>query len=423
MLTSLPSRSRGEGASVLIAAQSGRALAAAARRAGYRPLVADLFGDSDTRMLAAGYRQVRGRFGVGVAGLAVLDALEDLVREERALGEANPPFGVVLGSGFEASPALIQAIDERFGLIGTGADTVARLKDPAGFARLLADLGIGHPQIRLEPVASPAGWLSKRRGGSGGGHIRRARANRLSPGNYLQRAVEGEPVSIAFLADGRRACMVARTRQWVSPGRGASWRYGGAVEAGGPPAIDRDIEMAIGRIVAATGLRGLASADLLVAPDRWWLLEINPRPGATLDCLDRRPTPLFERHCRASLGDLGQAEAPPNKAAGSMIVYAASPIAKVPAIAWPAFVMDRPQAGSTIKTGAPICTVAADGFESAEVRRLLAMRGDEITRLLQERFPEKPTGFSIKKARQNNKLGKKCDSTKSHFALKERVPA
>ncbi|MFC6049036.1 tetrahydromethanopterin C1 transfer protein, partial [Methylobacterium hispanicum] len=33
---------------ILIAAQSGRALAEAARRAGLRPLVADLFGDADT---------------------------------------------------------------------------------------------------------------------------------------------------------------------------------------------------------------------------------------------------------------------------------------------------------------------------------------------------------------------------------------
>ncbi|MFC2252585.1 ATP-grasp domain-containing protein [Labrys portucalensis] len=379
MRTSLPSRSQGEGASVLIAAQSGRGLAAAARRAGYRPLVVDLFGDSDTRALAAGYRQVKGRFGVGVAGLAVLDALDQL-----ALASAGPPLGVVLGSGFEASPALIQAIDERFGLIGASADTVASLKNPIGFARLLAELGIGHPQVRLEPVASSSGWLSKRRGGSGGSHIRKARPNGVVRGSYLQRAVEGEPVSVAFLADGHRAQMIARTRQWVSPGRGAAWRYGGAIEPGGPLAIDPEIEMAIGRIVAATRLRGLASADLMVTPDRWWLLEINPRPGATLDCLDRRKTPLFERHCRASRGELGAFEAPPEAAAGTMIVYADRPIARVPDIAWPAFVADRPERASAIKAGAPICTVAATGGEAVEVRRLLDQRGADIIRLVQE---------------------------------------
>ncbi|PRH85730.1 tetrahydromethanopterin C1 transfer protein [Labrys okinawensis] len=383
MRTSLPSRSQGEGACVLIAAQSGRALAAAARRAGYRPLVVDLFGDSDTRALAADYRQVKGRFGTGVAGIAILDALDQL-----ALASADLPFGVVLGSGFEASPALIQAIDERFGLIGANADTVACLKDPAGFARMLAELGIAHPQIRLGPVASSSGWLAKRRGGSGGGHIRKARPDRLMPGSYLQRVVEGEPVSVAFLADGRRAQMVARTHQWVSPGRSAAWRYGGAIEPGGPLAIDPEIEVAIGRIVAATRLRGLASADLMVAPDRWWLLEVNPRPGATLDCLDRRETPLFERHCRASRGELGEVEAAPREAAGTMIVYAPCRIAKVPEIAWPAYVADRPERGGAIEAGAPVCTVAATGTDIREVRRLLHRRGADITRLVQqERVP------------------------------------
>lgn len=381
MPTSLPSRSPGEGAPVLIAAQSGRALAAAARRAGYRPLVVDLFGDSDTRTLAAGYRQVPGRFGVGVAGAAILDALD-------ALAAGETPLGVVLGSGFEASPALIAAIDERFGVIGARAETVARLKDPSALASLAAEFGIAHPPIRLEPTASPQGWLAKRRGGSGGGHIQRARANRLARGSYLQREVEGEPVSIAFLADGARAQMLACTRQWTSPGRWARWRYGGAIEPSGPAAIRPEIEVAIGRLVAATDLRGLASADFLVAGEHWWLMEINPRPGATLDCLDRRPTPLFERHCRASLGDLGEAEAPPEAAAGTMIVYARRRIAAVREIAWPAHVMDRPERGSPIKAGAPICTVAATAPDSAEVHCLLAARSAEIARLVRtERVP------------------------------------
>ena len=45
-----------EGGAVLIAAQSGRALAQAARRAGLRPFVLDLFGDEDTLALAEAHR-------------------------------------------------------------------------------------------------------------------------------------------------------------------------------------------------------------------------------------------------------------------------------------------------------------------------------------------------------------------------------
>ncbi len=57
---------------VLIAALSGRALAACARRGGYRPLVADLFGDLDTRELAEACERVPGSLARGFAHDALL---------------------------------------------------------------------------------------------------------------------------------------------------------------------------------------------------------------------------------------------------------------------------------------------------------------------------------------------------------------
>ena len=53
------------GQPILIAAFSGRAAGFAARRAGYAPLVADLFADDDTRDVAAGVRRVPGDPGSG----------------------------------------------------------------------------------------------------------------------------------------------------------------------------------------------------------------------------------------------------------------------------------------------------------------------------------------------------------------------
>ena len=58
-------RSPEAGAAILIAAPSGRALAAAARRAGYRPLVADFFDDLDTRGFCAANRLIEGGLDTG----------------------------------------------------------------------------------------------------------------------------------------------------------------------------------------------------------------------------------------------------------------------------------------------------------------------------------------------------------------------
>jgi predicted ATP-grasp superfamily ATP-dependent carboligase len=364
---------------LLIAAQSGRALAAAALRAGYVPLVADLFGDEDMCAMAARYRRLTGRFGTGLTEGDVMPALD-------ALAESWPTSieGLVLGSGFERSPRLIAALEKRFRLIGASADAVAVLKDPFAFARLLRRLGVPHPAIgRSQEPGAQGVWLSKARGGSGGGHIRVARAGPPQAGRYVQRCVPGVPHAAAFLADGRHASIVAFTEQWTAPSHRAPWRYGGAVEpANLPAAVRAGVGNAIASIVEAVGLTGLASADFLVDGDRWWLLEVNPRPGATLDVLDRRATPLLLRHVEACAGHLGTAEERPALAAGSMILYAPRAAMTRDAPAWPDFVADRPHPGMRIGAGAPICTVAATADDAAAVKAELARRSGEILRML-----------------------------------------
>nr|USU34501.1 ATP-grasp domain-containing protein [Methylobacterium sp. OTU13CASTA1] len=372
------------GDTLLVAAQSGRALAQAARRAGFRPLVLDLFGDDDTLDLAEHHRRASGRFGDGRLGgrdvSADLDALSALAD--------RPPVGLVLGSGFEGTPDLMAALAARFRLLGAAPDTVARLKDPLGFAGLCARLGVPHPAVTRDPVPDRAGWLLKRAGGSGGTHIRAATAGPAPPGAYFQARVPGRAHALAFLADGRNIAVVGVTEQWSAPSPLRPFRYAGAVErarhegpALAPRMVDRIAE-AVERIVSETGLRGLASADLLVSDEHWWLTEINPRPGATLDVLDRRPTPLLAHHIAASLGRLPAVEEAPVDAAATEICYAATGYAPMPPLDWPDFVRDRPRSGSTVARDAPLCTLFATGTDSAATREMLRGRAARLRTLL-----------------------------------------
>ncbi|ACB22540.1 ATP-grasp domain-containing protein [Methylobacterium radiotolerans] len=359
---------------VLIAAQAGRALAEAARRAGLRPYVADLFGDSDTRALAEAYRQLPGRFGTAPAADATLAALDDLA------ARAGNPVGLILGSGFEDAPDLIARLAARHRLIGASAGTVAALKDPVAFAALCARLGVPHPAVAAAPPADPAGWLVKRIGGSGGSHIRPATRSPAPARHYLQARVPGRPHALNVLADGRAIRLLAVTEQWCAPSPIRPFRYAGALArgAGEAPALPAHIVQAVAagteRIVAATGLRGLASADLLVDGSDWWLTEINPRPGATLDILDRRGTPLLAAHVAACLGTMPDPGAHPAGAAAAQICYADRELAPVPDLHWPDCVRDRPCPGSVVRRDAPLCTVLAEGADRAEVLALLETR-------------------------------------------------
>ncbi|SDM49744.1 Predicted ATP-dependent carboligase, ATP-grasp superfamily [Methylobacterium phyllostachyos] len=359
---------------VLIAAQAGRALAEAARRAGLRPFVADLFGDADTRALAEAYRPLPGRFGTALASTATLAALDDLAEM------AGRAVGLVLGSGFEDAPRLIGRLAARHRLIGASADTVGALKDPLAFAALCARLGVPHPAVATDPPPDPSAWLLKREGGSGGSHIRPATRSPAPSGYYFQARVPGRPHALNILADGHRIRVLAVTEQWCAPSPIRPFRYAGALARGAEdaPALPARVVEAVAagteRIVAATGLQGLASADLLVDGTDWWLTEINPRPGATLDILDRRGTPLFASHIAACLGPMPDPGAHPAGAAAAQICYADRELAPVPDLAWPDCVRDRPCPGSVVRRDAPLCTVLAEGADRAEVLALLETR-------------------------------------------------
>ncbi|MEA1833786.1 ATP-grasp domain-containing protein [Methylobacterium durans] len=374
------------GEAILVAAQSGRALAESARRAGLRPFVADLFGDADTRDLAEDYRPLPGRFGTGrLGGGALLGALD-------ALAERAGPrcLGLVLGSGLEGAPDLMAEIARRHRLIGAGPETVAALKDPLGFAALCRRLSVPHPAVTRDALDDPAGWLLKRAGGSGGGHIRPATRGRAPVGAYFQARVPGRAFGLSVLADGRDIAVVGLTEQWSAPSPLRPHRYGGAVlraAAEAPPlpaALVGEITGAVARLAAATGLRGLASADVLSDGARWWLTEINPRPGATLDILDRRGGSLLLAHVSAAEGRLPPLGPPPVDAAAAEICYGARDYRPVPPIAWPDHARDRPRAGTDVARDAPLCTLLATGRDGAAARAALRERAARLHALLDQ---------------------------------------
>ena len=380
----LPSTSPADGTTILIAGQSGRALAAAARRAGYVPYVADLFADEDTLALAADYRRLRGRFGVGLDEGDVLPALERLASTAK-----GPIAGLVLGSGFERNPNLIATLERTFRVIGASSKAVRRLKDPYEFAALLglprrsASAGVSHAE-RWNLAVQAAGRFGR------GSYPCRARCpappRTLCPEMRQRRTPCGSlPGRWAPGADhhNHEAMDLALAPRAVALWRGD--RAGGWQRSVLPKTVDAALEAAIAAIVDETGLRGLASADLLVDGDDWWLLEINPRPGATLDILDRRPTPLLRSHAEASAGQMGTLEDLPAEAAGSMILYAARAIPSVGTMAWPDYVSDKPRQGTRIAPGAPICTIGAVGADESTVKSMLEARGIDVLRLLDNR--------------------------------------
>ncbi|TWG99484.1 putative ATP-grasp superfamily ATP-dependent carboligase [Mesorhizobium sp. J18] len=347
---------------LLIAAISGRALAAAARRAGYRPLVADMFCDSDMLALAERAMRMPGSLQAGIDGDHIVKRLKELAGKEE-------PLALVYGSGFESQPELLDELARHFPLAGNRGEVVRRVKDPQTFAAICSKAGIPHPEIRWNAPEDPENWIAKKAGAAGGSHVRHAQNAVVSPGSYFQRFIHGRSISALFIGDGRRARLVGFSRQWSSPTPQSPYRYGGAVRL---LRFDRKQAARIGEwlstLTAHLGLTGLCSADFIQAEDNFHLVEINPRPGATLDLFDSTEAPLLDAHIDPA-GGMASRLPRWSGSTASMIVYASRPIERFPALDWPDWVSDRQLPGTRLLAGDPVCTAFAHGANAAAARR------------------------------------------------------
>ncbi|MGH6762031.1 MAG: ATP-grasp domain-containing protein [Phyllobacterium sp.] len=364
---------------ILIAAVSGRSLASAARRAGYRPFVADLFNDSDTLALAERAIILPGNLHHGIDGTLITRKLLELMGGEE-------PFALVYGSGFERKPEIVETLGRTFPLAGNSARTIEAVKDPLSLSCLCQEIGIAHPEIRLEAPLQPKGWLTKLAGGAGGSHVRRAGLAPSETASYFQAFVPGRNLSTLFLAQGAKAHIVGFSRQWPSPSNASPFRYGGAVRLA---RFDRNkrhlVRIWLDHLVQRTGLVGLCSADFIDGPEGLHLIEINPRPGATLDIFDNEDTPLLTQHLRAVRGET--IEMPTYRdAAASAIAYASHPIPRFPDIQWPSMTADHQQPGTRLGADDPVCTVFAKAQSAAAAEWAVKNRIQELEKHWREDF-------------------------------------
>jgi predicted ATP-grasp superfamily ATP-dependent carboligase len=166
-----------------------------------------------------------------------------------------------------------------------------------------------------------------------------------------------------------------------------------------PGAAFRRLNDALQALVADTGLVGCNSLDFLLEDDRPAVLEVNPRPSATMDLYDRDwRDGLFDAHVRACRGSLPKVFRPmrgkPVRA--HAIVYAGVRLRIAPDTEFAAWCSDIPRSGSDVQIDAPVCTVHAGGVDPQVALRQLGRRRRQAERNLARQHDSEETGNEFK---------------------------
>lgn len=351
-------------------------MAQAAASEGFQVIALDLFGDIDTRRAAARWLPIGTPGGLQIDAARAMAALRLLAQE----GERGVPVsGWIAGSGFEGAPDLLAQGAAVLPLIGTAAAAVRRLRDPGAFFGFLSAHVIPFPQVRLQPPDDVTGWLMKDAHGCGGWHVQQAPgALDASPSShhYFQREMPGQPMSATFIANGRDVHVLGFNVLSVRRFGTRPFVFCGAI---GPVPLAPDMARrvtAIARAVTAEfALRGLCSLDFMRDGDGIAVLEVNPRPPASMSLYPQ--STLMQAHVRACLhGELLPTRPVPAQAVqGFEIVFAQQPLLLDPAAAqrlaaWPG-ICDVPAAGQRFDIGDPVCTLTAHGSHLEQVRERL----------------------------------------------------
>jgi predicted ATP-grasp superfamily ATP-dependent carboligase len=331
---------------------------------GYEVVALDYFGDVDLRAIAPG---ATARSNDALAALAT-----DV--DVRAL---------VYGAGFENRPDLVRQLADGRELLGTAPDRLADVRDPWAVGAAASTAGARFPETRASGARDGGAWLRKPRLGGGGRGVRRWRGGALRPTEILQRHVTGLSCSAVAIGDGRRAAVLGLTEQLQrSPGFG--W-MGNVVPprlpAGELADLDGRLRAVCAEVAARFGVRGAFSVDAIWDGRHAWILEVTPRPPASLELFGPG---CFEAHVRGARGLDVSSLSSVLAARVKLVLYADRDMSAPEPAWWPAgLVRDIPHAGEGIKRGAPVCTLVSADTSVPE----LVERGRSLLSALPEAVP------------------------------------
>ena len=365
---------------VLILGNSGRAMAESAARGGYQVTVLDWFCDQDTLAVADCWPVSQG----------FLQQDLDIFVNEIVTHIPKQVIGLVFGAGLEGSSPLLSSLSKHLPIFGNDPDVFEILGKPRQFFSLLNRLRIPYPEVSFFPPyqTDDKSWLIKRAGSCGGQGVAffDPQHSAADYSCYYQKYIPGEVLSVLFIADSRRHRVIGYNRLGVDTANPpAPFLYAGAI---GQKALSgqlrQQLDSIIEKLVSELSLRGINGIDFVLNERGALVIDINPRPPATLELYEHLLSDGWIKHhidaCKGNLPVVPMLGSP--SVYGHMIVYAPRTFQLPLTINWPVWAKDRPAAGARIVAGQPLCSLFAEASSADQVEHLLESYQEEIFHLI-----------------------------------------
>jgi methenyltetrahydromethanopterin cyclohydrolase len=354
---------------IVIIANSGRMIAQMAKKSGYNVIVIDCFSDTDTQA-----------FSVECIKVDSL-ALEHI---KPAISILQSRFGLlfaIIGSGFECYLPSLNYLHQKFKVLGNKPNVFSAVQNKLHFFSTLEQLKIPYPETSFQRPELKDGWLVKPMQGEGGKGIKKIKGlMKKNESCYWQRFIDGMPLSILFIANSTNFTVCGFHKQQVTSISNNEFIFSGIISyLEISDEIKRQLNSWVSSLVKAFGLIGLNSVDFMLENNQCYVLEVNPRPSASMQLYSSE---LIDGHIKSCLNKLLDIKINLGEYSAYQIIFAETNLIIKKNIQWPKWTADIPQEGVLINTGMPICSIIARGKSEQQVLDKLLLRQQLVKKLI-----------------------------------------
>jgi predicted ATP-grasp superfamily ATP-dependent carboligase len=383
--------------SLLVVGLDLTAIAASARRAGYKVYSVDFFGDVDLRLLCEeSLSIIRQQVGKS-CGLVARDFNVDLLLQlVKTLLQRRGVDGVVFGSGVEDAPLALEEIHGMAPVIGNTPEVLARVRNPITFFQGLHQLGVSYPQTAVIHTFDEARTHAKDLGypvvlkpgtGFGGVEVQWIAGEEAleeafdtaiakSSGYLVQEYIPGVPASVSLLSTSEDVATLSVNEQLLGVRRLGMWRpfgyCGNIVPLSSSMQVLKTCSTVAEKIVSHFGLVGSNGIDVVVSREGTpFVIEVNPRFQGTLECVERVcGVNMVKAHVEACVDRRLLRKTTASRGCCTRLILYSPRRVVVPDLRAFGEVRDIPLIGAVVEEGEPVCSIAAEGAtQEASLRK------------------------------------------------------
>ncbi len=361
-------------------------LAKSAKVAGFKVYAADYFGDYDLIKICDGCRVIIkqkagkscGRFENYFSPEKFIDLVKAILKEVSA-------DAILLSSGLDDSFEVLEELDELVPILGNKPEVFRKVRDKFEFFKELKRLNLPSPEtiivesledakIAAKDIGYPV--IVKPSGGFAGIGIRKAMnpkelkegfeaASLINNRVLIQEYVAGVNASISFVSSTGKVEVLTVNEQLLGLkeiGQQEPFGFCGNIV---PLAVSSETFQKcyeiVRKIASHFGLLGSNGIDFILSDEgKPYVIEVNPRFQATLECVERvLDLNLVEMHIKACLNmNLPPIPRQTGKYCVRLILFSKSRV-KVKDLTGLSWVRDIPFPEVIVEEGEPLCSVIA----------------------------------------------------------------